>query len=70
MKLSEYLKLQMQEALGSENRWYCSQYYHVPGFVEAREMFENAIITDCLISLSGGERALLDFDPETGKIWD
>ncbi len=28
MKLAEYLKMQMQEALSPTNRWYCSQYYH------------------------------------------
>ncbi len=42
----------------------------VPGIDEARELFGNATIAECLISFSGGERTLLDFDPETGKIWE
>jgi len=27
MEISKYLSHQMQEALGADNKWFCSQYY-------------------------------------------
>jgi hypothetical protein len=60
MTLAEYLRLQMVEALGDENRWYCSQYYQ-------REITDHEILFRYYIQHGGAKNFAERFGDKLDK---
>jgi hypothetical protein len=48
MELKDYVRLQVEEALGPVNRWYCSEFYH-------REITEPNTLMEYYIKHGGAE---------------
>jgi hypothetical protein len=49
MELKDYVRLQLEEALGPVNRWYCSEHYH-------RDITDPNLLIEYYIKHGGAEQ--------------